>query len=245
MQTSMSVTFPLLILIGRPAAGKSEVIDYLKKMPADERQSCLHIAPFEEIDDFVWVWQLFEDDDIRDKLGRERLNTTRDYYFKDPFLWNFLISKINLAFEKKLAQDPGFLNDHTTIVEFARGGENGFGEAFSYLSDAILKRAAILYIDVSYEESLRRNHRRARKGQEDSILYHSLPDEKMETYYRTNDWERLSGGQAQGLVEVKGHHIPFAVFRNEPEKTDDPAKLRPALEQAFRHLWKMRQNSNP
>jgi hypothetical protein len=92
---------------------------------------------------------------------------------------------------------------------------------------------------------LRRNRRRARKGQEGSILYHSLPDEKMETYYRTNDWERLSGGQAQGSIEIKGHHIPFAVLRNEPEKTDDPAKLRPALDQAFRHLWQMRQNSNP
>jgi len=27
---------------------------------------------------------------------------------------------------------------------------------------------------------------------EDSILYHSLPDEKMEFYYRTNDWEDLA-----------------------------------------------------
>ncbi len=239
----MSVTFPVLVLIGRPAAGKSEVIDYLKKMPADERRIHLHIAPFDEIDDFVWVWQLFEDDDIREKLGRERLNTTRDYYFKDPFLWNFLIGKVNLALDKKLAE-PGFLNDHTIIVEFARGGENAFGEALSYLSEAILKRAAILYIDVSYEESLRRNRRRARKGQEDSILHHSLPDEKMETYYRTNDWERLSGGQAQGFIEIKGHRVPFTVLQNEPEKTDDPAKLGPALEHAFANLWKLRQTSS-
>ncbi len=240
----MPLSFPVLILIGRPAAGKSEVIDFLKKMPADERLTQLHIAPFEEIDDFVWVWQLFEDDDIRDRMGRERLNTTRDYYFKDAFLWDFLIGKINLAFEKKLAQDPDFLKGHTIIVEFARGGENGFCEAFSFLSNAILERAAILYIDVSYDESLRRNRRRARKGQEDSILYHSLPDEKMEAYYRTNDWAKLSGGKAQGRIEIKGHSVPFAVFRNEPEKTDDPAKLRPALEQALTSLWKLRETYN-
>ncbi len=240
-----SSTFPVLILIGRPAAGKSEIIDYLKRLPAAERQERLHIAPFEEIDDFVWVWQLFEDDDVREKLGRARLNTTSDYYFTDPFLWNFLIGKINLAFEKRIAQDSGFLNDHTIIVEFARGGARGFCQAFSFLSNEILRQAAILYIDVSYKESLRRNRRRARKGQEGSILYHSLPDEKMETYYRTNDWEKLSGGKPLGLIEIKGHQVPFAVFQNEPEKTDDPAKLGPALEHALDDLWEIRRIYNP
>jgi hypothetical protein len=51
MQTTLP-HFPILILIGRPAAGKSEVIDYLKKMPAGARCAKLHIAPFVEIDDF-------------------------------------------------------------------------------------------------------------------------------------------------------------------------------------------------
>jgi hypothetical protein len=50
------------------------------------------------------------------------------------------------------------------------GGDNGFREALSRLSDEILRRAAIVYIRVSYEESLRRHRRRARAGQEDSIL---------------------------------------------------------------------------
>jgi hypothetical protein len=49
-----------------------------------------------------------------------------------------------------------------------------------------LQRAAIVYINVSYTESVRRNHKRARKGLEDSILYHSLPDAKMELL-QTND----------------------------------------------------------
>ncbi len=237
-----SGTLPVLILIGRPAAGKSEIIDYLEQMPAEERRQHLHLASFNVIDDFVWVWQLFEDDDVREKLGRERLNTTRDYFFKDPFLWNFLIGKINLDFAKRLAQDSRLLDSHTIIVEFARGGANGFSEAFSFLSNDILKQAAILFVDVSYQESLRRNRRRARKGQEGSILYHSLPDAKMETYYRTCDWETLSGGKPQGLIEIKGYQVPFAVFQNEPEKTDDPAKLGPALEQALDSLWEMRKN---
>lgn len=234
----MRDSFEVIILIGRPAAGKSEVIDYLKKMPADEHRTRLHIASLDEIDDFVWVWQMFEDDDIREKkFGRARVNTTPNYYFTDPFLWNFLIEKINLEFAKRLARDANYLRDHTVIVEFARGGENGFGEAFSYLSDEILKRAAIVYVSVPFEESLRRNRRRRRAGQEDSILYHSLPDKKMETYYKTNDWDKLSGGKSEGVLVIKGHRVPFAVFQNEPEQTDDPAKLGPALEEVFGRLW--------
>jgi hypothetical protein len=235
----MSNTFPVILLIGRPAAGKSEVIDYLKKMPDGARCVKLHIAPFVEIDDFVWVWQIFEDDRVWERLGRERLLTDTKLYFKDPFTWNFLIGKINLAFEKYLAQDKDFLCAHTILVEFARGGENAFAEAFTYLSDEILKCAVIVYVSVSYEESVRRNRRRAKPGQEDSILYHSLPDEKMEKYYKTNDWGKLSGGKSRGIIEVRGHRVPFAVFQNEPEQTDDPAKLGPALEEVFGKLWKI------
>jgi hypothetical protein len=47
------------------------------------------------------------------------------------------------------------------------------------------------------------------------------------------------------LLEIKGYHIPFAVFQNEPEKTDSPAKLGPALEQALDSLWETRETSNP
>lgn len=204
-------TFPIIILIGRPAAGKSEVIDYIKKLPDDVRRAKLHIAPFEEIDDFVWVWQLFEDDDIREKLGRARVNTTPDYFFTDPFLWNFLIAKINLKFAKHLARDANLLRDHTIIVEFARGGENGFGEAFAYLSDEILARAAIVYVSVSYDESVRRNRRR--QGQEDSILYHSLSDDKMEAYYKTNDWSNSPAASAKASLKSKGIRFRSRCFR--------------------------------
>lgn len=235
----MRYTFPVIILIGRPAAGKSEVIDYLKKLPEPVRRAQMHIGPFEEIDDFVWVWQLFEDDDVRQRLGRERQNTSADHLFNDPFLWDFLIGKINLAFEKKLAQDSGYLNNHTILVEFARGGEDGFAHALSLLSEEILKRAAIMYVSVPYEESVRRNRRRARPGQEDSILYHSLSDAKMEILYKISDWDKLSRGESEGTLTVRGHTVPFAVFQNEPEKTDDPAKLGPALRQVFDKLWTM------
>ncbi len=229
--------FELIILIGRPAAGKSEVIDFLKKVPVAERVQRFHISNFEEIDDFPYVWETFEVDDILARYGKQRIWTDEKYWFKDHFLWNLYIERLSLAYRKKLAADPHYHDQTTTIVEFSRGGENGFQEAFSYLHEEILKRARIIYIRVSYEESLRKNRRRARPGMEDSILYHSLPDEKMEYYYKINDWDALERADKR-FITVRGHKIPYAVFENEPEKTDDPAKVGKELERVTSLLWK-------
>ncbi len=229
-------TFDIIILIGRPAAGKSEVIDFLKNTPIPERARRFHIGNFEEIDDFVYVWETFEVDDILSRHGKPRLWTDERYWFKDAFIWNLYIERINLAYRKKLAADPAYHNATTSIVEFARGGAKGFGEAFSYLHEEILKRAAIMYINVPYEESVRKNRRRARPGMEDSILYHSLPDEKMEYYYKTNDWEEMTSADPDHIT-IKGSKVPYAVFENMPEKTDDPQKLGAELERATSKLW--------
>ena len=228
--------FDIIILIGRPAAGKSEVIDFLKKAPSQERLKRFHIAEFEEIDDFVFVWETFEIDDILSRHGKKRIWSDVKYWFNDPFIWNLYIERINLAYRKKAAANPNYHEKMTAIVEFARGGENGFGEAFSYLHEDILKRAAIVYIKVPYEESVRKNRRRARPGLEDSILYHSLPDEKMEFYYKTNDWEKLTSKDPQHIT-IKGIKVPYAVFENMPEKTDKPETLGAELERATSILW--------
>ena len=232
----MNNNFDVIILIGRPAAGKSEVIDFLKKTPAAERSQRFHIGEFEEIDDFVYVWGTFEVDDILTKHGKPRIWSDEKYWFKDPFIWNLYIERISLEYRKKIAADPNYHNKMTTLVEFARGGENGFGEAFSYLHEEILKRAKIIYIKVSYEESFRKNRKRARPGLEDSILYHSLPDEKMEYYYKINDWEKLTA-KDPNYIDIKGFKVPYVAFENEPEKTDDPVKLGCELERATSKLW--------
>jgi hypothetical protein len=234
----MRDTFEVIVLIGRPAAGKSEVIDYLKKTPVEERRRRFHIGEFEEIDDFPMIWERFEDDDILARHGKPRMFTDDRKYFLEHFTWNFFLEKMNLVFAKKLAAEPDFTHKRTVLFEFARGGENGFAEAFSFLSEDVLKRAGIVYIQVSYEESKRKNRRRFRPELADSILYHSLPDDKMEFYYKTNDWDRIAKG-LDGHIAVKGLQVPFAVFPNEPEKTDDPAKLGPALEDVFGRLWRV------
>ena len=227
--------FPILIITGRPASGKSELIDFLKKCNPVERKKRFHIGEFEELDDFVYVWETFEVDDILSQHGKPRVWTDEKYWFKDHFIWNLYIERINLEYRKKLARDAAYHDRMTTLVEFARGGENGIEEALGYLHEEVLKRARLIYIRVSYEESVRKNHRRARKGMEDSILYHSLPDAKMEYYYKVNDWEKLEARNPK-YIEVKGFKVPYAVFENEPEKTLDPVQIGIELERVTKNL---------
>lgn len=232
-------TFPVLIITGRPAAGKSELIDFLKKCDPQERLRRFHIGPFEELDDFVYVWETFEIDDILTAHGKPRLWTDEKYWFKEHFIWNLYIERINLEYRKKLARDPRYHDGMTTLIEFARGGENGIHEALSHLHEEVLRRARIIYIRVSYEESVRKNRRRARKGEEHSILYHSLPDEKMDFYYKTNDWDALER-MDPNVIEVKGFRVPYAVFENEPEKTLDASLIGTELERVTSKLWQAR-----
>ncbi|MBD3334346.1 MAG: hypothetical protein GF355_02420 [Candidatus Eisenbacteria bacterium] len=235
-------SFPVLILVGRPAAGKSEVIDYLKQTPVQERLRRFHIGPFAEIDDFMYVWQMFEEDAVRARYGKPRVYTDEKLYWLDPWIWNLLIEKINFAFQKRVKEDPEVLKNETTIVEFSRGGESGYREALEILDPRIRREAVLLYIDVSFEESLRKNRRRFNPERADSVLEHSVPDEKMEYYYSVDDFHRLAAASPTHL-EIGDTRIPYTTLPNEPEVTLDPALLGPALEKAFGRLWEIRTGS--
>ncbi|GAB4343172.1 MAG: hypothetical protein Kow0037_31080 [Calditrichia bacterium] len=235
--------FDVIILIGRPAAGKSEVIDYLKKTPLEERIKRFHIGKFEEIDDFPMLWTWFEEDAILEKiLNKPRVHTDKDGYFLHEYQWHLLIERISLEYSKKL-RDKGYHDEYTTILEFARGSEHGgFKKAFQHLSEEILKKAGIVYIKVSYEESLRKNRRRFNPERPDSILEHGLPDEKLERLYKESDWEEVSAADPE-FIDIKGYKVPYVVFDNEPEKTDKPEVLGAHLEEVLQKLWELRNRS--
>ncbi len=235
--------FDIIILLGRPASGKSEVIDYLKKTTVVERLKRFHIGKFEEIDDFPMLWTWFEEDAILEKiLGKPRIHTDPAGYFLYEYQWHLLIERISMDYSKKLRDHEDYHSEFTSLLEFSRGTEHGgYQAAFQHLSDAILKKAAILYVDVSYEESKRKNRRRFNPEKPDSILEHGLPDEKLERMYREVDWEKVSATDPE-YVTIKGYRVPYVVFQNEPEITDQPEKLGAHLEEILNRLWKLRHN---
>lgn len=233
--------FSILILVARPAAGKSEIIHYLKQIPRDQREQRFHIGELDEIDDFPMLWSWFEEDTLLSEMGKPRFYTDENGDFKWRYLWDLLIRRIALEY-KKHQRDKGNGQDSavTTLIEFARGKEHGgFGRAFQNLSPEILQEAAILYIQVSYAESLRKNRRRFNPERPDSILEHGLSNEKMEKLYREVDWEELVHGQMQGCLEIQGYRVPFVVFENEDDLTTPGGEpLGKRLEERLSVLWR-------
>jgi hypothetical protein len=238
-------TFDILLLIARPAAGKSEIIDYLKRTDVATRCQRFHIGDFEEIDDFPMLWAWFEEDHILSQMGHPRLHTTEDGYFKAHYLWDLLIRRICLEYNKRLRANPAYHDQFTTIIEFARGSEHGgFARAFEHLSQDVVQRAAILYINVSYEESLRKNRQRFNPDRPDSILEHGLPGEKMERLYKENDWRQISAADPE-FITIQGQRVPYVVFENEDDVTTGRGEaLGARLEETLGRLWQLYQ-ANP
>ncbi len=231
--------FDILMLLARPAAGKSEVIHYLKNTPPAERLRRFHVGTIDEIDDFPMLWTWFEEDDLLSQMGKPRLYSTPDGYFLHPYLWDLLIRRIVLEYHKRKRDYPALPQPVTTLVEFARGREHGgWRQAFQQLSPDVAQGAAILYIDVTYEESRRKNRRRFNPNRPDSILEHGLSDEKMERLYRDSDWEELTGGATSGRLAIQGATVPFVVFENADDVTTPGGEpLGRRLEERLGQLW--------
>ncbi len=210
---------PLLILVGRPGAGKSEIINYLKLEPEARRRERFRIGPFLEIDDFPMLWTWFEEDQILSEMGHDRLHLDADGYFLHRDLWNLLIRRLELDYKKLLTDQPEFSELRTVVVEFSRGSEHGgFREAFTHFSQEFLNEAAVLYIDVSFEESLRKNRRRFNPDKPHSILEHGLPDDKLERLYGASDWAEFSAADPEFLT-IGAARVPYVVFTNEDDVT--------------------------
>lgn len=226
--------FDVLLLIARPAAGKSEVIDFLKEVPVSERLNRFHIGSFEEIDDFPMLWTWFEEDALLEKMGHPRLHTSSDGYFKYVYLWDLLVERICLEYQKLMRDFEG----DTVILEFSRGSEHGgFQRAFKHISEEILDKLAILYIDVPWEESLRKNRERFNPERPDSILEHGLPDEKLKKMYRDTDWHEIIREQPEH-IKIKGFDVPYAVFDNADDVTTaKDSALGQRLEMVLDTLW--------
>lgn len=233
--------FDILLLLGRPASGKSEIIDFVKKLNPIQRSEYYHLGQIREIDDFPMLWTWFEEDDILSReMGKPRMHTHQDGMFLFTYQWDMLIRRMNIEYLKFLRDTADFHAENTCLIEFSRGSEHGgYRSAFANLSDDILKRAAILYVDVTYEESVRKNNRRFNPDKPDSILEHGLPMDKMEKLYKEIDWQEVIAGNPTH-IPINGIPVPYVIFNNMPEKTDKPEKLAQPLLESLDLLWKIR-----
>ena len=236
-------TFDILILIGRPASGKSEIIHFLTHLPEETRQDRFHIAKLDVLDDFPILWAWFEEDDILSQtFGLPRLHSDEQGYFLYREFWHVLIKRLSLDYAKKVRDDASY-HDHTTaLIEFARGSEHGgYTDAFQHVSEEVMKRAAIVYVRVPFEESLRKNRRRFNPDKPDSILEHGLTDAKMERLYREEDWMAIAPDDS-GFLNVRTHSLPYVVFPNEDDvTTGKPEQLAERLESVLGKLWTLYQ----
>lgn len=233
-------TFDILILNARPASGKSEIIDYLTRTPLEERGKRFHVGEFEAIDDFPMLWAWFEEDAILSELGHPRLHSNEEGIFSRDYLWDVLVRRICLEYQKKVGENPNYHNKTTALIEFARGNQHGgYQRAYEHISREVAERAAILYINVSWEESLRKNRARFNPDRPYSILEHGLPDEKIELLYKEDDWEQVSSDDPQ-FITIQGVKVPYAVFENEDDVTTERGKaLGKRLEEILGRLWEI------
>ncbi len=232
--------FRTLILVGRPASGKSEILDYIAHLSPEERLKRFRIGQPVVFDDFPLLWTWFEEDDLLQEMGAPRLHSTSQGIFLYPYLWDLLIRRLCLAYRKTIRDIPDFHTHSTAILEFSRGSEHGgYTSAFSHLSDEVLACAAVVYVSVSYKESLRKNQRRFNPERPDSILEHGLPDWKLERLYRADDWTSFSAPDPHYLA-IQDQRVPYVVFENEDDvTTGQPDQLSARLERVLDRLWKL------
>lgn len=232
--------FDILLLLARPAAGKSEIIDYLKHTPEAERLTRFHIGRLAEIDDFPMLWTWFEEDDLLEKMGHARMHSDEKGFFLHQYQWDLLIERIGLDYRKKLRDVPDFTDSFTTLIEFSRGSEHGgYQSAFAHLDPEFLGRMAVLYVDVTWEDSLRKNRKRFNPDKPDSILEHGLPDWKLEQLYKEVDWPEVSADDPQYLL-IQGIRVPYVVFDNHDDVTTGRGSaLGVRLESCLSQLWSL------
>ncbi len=241
--TTRPAIFRHLFVLGRPAGGKSEFIDFMKKLDDAARAERYGIGRFEEVDDFPWLWDACVEDDAREARGEGRLvsaRTAEGYNIVKPGFRGSLVDRFNDVIASKYLANPSFYDEATLFIEFARGVGDGFRDSLRRFRPDILAGAAILYISVSFEESYRRNSARYRPGQEESILFHKVPDADMFGYFRDNDWNEMTAGKPEGRLEIAGATVPFVSMPNEPESTD-PQVLSERYGGALRRLLELRQ----
>ncbi len=172
-------------------------------------------------------------DRAREKVGAEpKLGALDDQVRSD--LAGILEPEARDLLEEKQSGFPIDLSGKTLVIEFARGGHHeaspplefpyGYEHSLAALDGEILRRAVILYVWVTPEESRRKNDARANPDDPGSILHHGVPLEVMLNDYGCDDMAYLlEKSSAPGKVEVTkdgvAYLVPAARFDNRSDLT--------------------------
>lgn len=129
---------------------------------------------------------------------------------------------------------PDSFENKTIIIECARGGPDGASlplkDTFGYqytlpmFCPEILENASVLYIQVTPEESRRKNAERADPNDPGSNLHHGVPMSVMLGDYGCDDMEwLLEHSEKPGTLTVRAHgrtyYLPTGVFDNRLDQT--------------------------
>lgn len=221
----MTKHFEHLFVFGRPAGGKSEFIDFMKNCESAKRLNQFHIAPFDIIDDYLFIKEIAEHEDILEKLSfpvkRMMERTSDGIAVSDDIFWSYAPIKMNMVLEQKYLPNQKFYDEKTLLIEFSRGTDLwSYQKTLSELKPEGLKHGAIIYVKVTFEESLRRNEARYQEKLKHSILAHKCPEKIMYKYYKNDDWGKITENKSSGFLKMNGIEIPFVTMENEPEEKD-------------------------
>lgn len=173
----------------------------------------------------------------------ERLDVAREKNGQEPIL-SKLPKKVRKTLSKKLEKESKILlkdkineislyekpGKKTIIIEFSRGGADGslmplpepYGYRYSLpkLEKEILKKASILYINVSAEDSRDKNEKRRDPNKPGSILNHYVPKLVMYNDYGCDDinWMIKNSNKKNFVSVVKNedqeYYIPISILDN-------------------------------
>ncbi len=136
--------------------------------------------------------------------------------------------------DEKHAAYPASFEGRTIVIEAARGGPDksvfplkaplGYQYSLGQLAPEILRRAVILYVWVTPEESRRKNNARANPNDPGSILHHGVPMDVMLNDYGCDDMDYLEkNSEVPGAITVTANgqkfHLPIGRFDNRVDKT--------------------------
>lgn len=149
-----------------------------------------------------------------------------------------LIAAMNKEAEQviaeKNAQYPSSFENKTVIIECARGGKQGSAmpltgfEGYQYylknLAPDLLTNAAVLYVQVTPEESRRKNAARFDPKDPNSSLFHSTPEKVMINDYGCDDMAYLlEHSEVKNTVTINAYgktwHVPAGVIDNRSDMT--------------------------